>query len=341
MNMRAAVLVKNGDADTAFELRTVDRPLRRDDQLLVRVEAFGLNFADVMARRGFYRDAPPLPAILGYDFVGEVVEASDHSAHLLGKRVTGMSRFGAYAEYVVTSAQAVFVVDPGMDAAAACALGTQYTTAWHAAFQVTNMHPGDTVLIHAAAGGVGTALVQLAQWRKCKIVATAGSNEKIAMLNAAGVTHAFNYRDRDYLSAISDALGKRPIDLAFNSLGGSTFKKDMKLLAPGGRIVLYGASERSGKRGGKWAMLKVLYDMGVVIPLMLVAGSRSIIGVNVLRIADHRPDLIAEAVSGLSQQLAAGTIAPVSGGVFSIDALAEAHSKLEDRASMGKLAVKW
>jgi NADPH2:quinone reductase len=339
--MRAAVLVKNGNANEAFEIKEVNRPVRQADQLLVKVEAFGLNFADVMARRGMYRDAPPLPAILGYDLVGEVLEAPNEAAHLIGKRVATMSRFGAYAEYAVSMPGAVVEVDAALDAAQACALGTQYTTAWHAAFQATNMHPGDTVLIHAAAGGVGTALVQLAKWRGCTIVATAGSDEKLHALKTAGVHHAINYRSLDYRSAIEKALGKRPIDLAFNSLGGKSFKKDMKLLAPGGRIVLYGASERSGKGGGKWAMLRLLWDMGIVVPLILVAGSRSIVGVNVLRIADHRPDLLAEAVHQLTLLLKQGHIQPISGGIYPIDELANAHHALETRQSQGKLAVKW
>lgn len=339
--MKAAFLVKHGDAETAFDIRPVGRPEPRPDQLLIRTEAFGLNYADVMARRGLYRDAPPMPAVLGYDLVGEVVEAPESFAHLIGKRVAAMSRFGAYAEYAVTLPQAVFEIPEHFDAAQACALGTQYCTAWHAAFQATSMHAGDTVLIHAAAGGVGTALIQLAKWKGCKVVGLAGTDAKIAALKADGVDLAINYRTTDYAAEITKVLGKRSIDLSFNSVAGTTFKKDMKLLRPGGRLVLFGASQRSGKRMGFFSDLKLLWDMGIVIPIFLVAGSRSVIGVNVLRIADHRPDLLADVAQHLNKLLAEGVIQPKSGGVFPIDELAKAHALLESGQSTGKLAVKW
>jgi NADPH:quinone reductase-like Zn-dependent oxidoreductase len=339
--MKAAVLVKHGEADTAFDIRSVERPKRAEHQLLIKTEAFGLNYADVMARRGLYRDAPPMPAILGYDLVGEVVEAPEESAHLIGKRVAAMSRFGAYAEYVVSMPRAIFEVPDHFDAAQACALGTQYCTAWHAAFQATTMHPGDTVLIHAAAGGVGTAFIQLAKWKGCRIVGLAGSDEKVEALLHDGVDLAINYRKHDYAAEIRRHLGKRPIDLSFNSVAGTTFKKDMQLLRPGGRLVLFGASQRSGKRLGFLSDLKLLWDMGRVIPIFLVAGSRSVIGVNVLRIADHRPDILADAATQLNRLLAEGVLTSKSGGVFPIEQLAEAHSRLERGASTGKLAVKW
>lgn len=341
-SMKAAFLVRNGAAETAFEIRETAIPSRKPDEFLIKVEAFGLNFADVMARQGFYRDAPPLPAILGYDLVGRVVEAPENHADAIGKRVAAMSRFGAYAEYAVAIPGAVFFIPEGMDEAAACALGTQYCTAWHAAFQATSMNAGDTVLIHAAAGGVGTALVQLALWKGCTVVAMAGSDAKINELKAAGAHHTVNYRSEDYAEAIPKLLGaKRPIDLSFNAVGGTTFKKDMKLLRPGGRLVLYGASERTGKKGGNLATYKMLWQMGIVIPLLLVAGSRSVIGVNVLRIADHRPDLLKTAVAELTRLLEAGTIRPKSGGVYPIAQLADAHRALEQRQTTGKIAVKW
>lgn len=339
--MTAAMLIAHGDADRAFELREVDVPVRKENELLIKVEAFGLNFADVMARRGLYRDAPPMPAILGYDLVGEVIEAPASHQHLVGKRVSGMSRFGAYAQYAVTNVDAVFEVASHIGAAEACAIGTQYSTAWHAAFQATNMHEGDTVLIHAAAGGVGTALVQLAKWKNCTIIGTAGSDAKIELLKKAGVDHPINYREEDYADAIRRQAGRKPLHLSFNAIAGTTFKKDMKLLMPGGRLILYGAAERAGKKGGKWATFKLLWDMGLMIPLVLVGGSRSVIGVNMLRIADYRPNLIREALANLSGLLNEGVIQPQSGGEFGIDQLAEAHQRLEERKSTGKIAVKW
>lgn len=197
------------------------------------------------------------------------------------------------------------------------------------------------MLIHAAAGGVGTALIQLAKWKGCTTVGLAGSDAKIAALEADGVDHAINYRTTDYAAEITRRLGKRSIDLSFNSVAGTTFKKDMKLLRPGGRLVLFGASQRSGKRMGFLSDLKLLWDMGIIVPIFLVAGSRSVIGVNVLRIADNRPDLLADVAQNLNKLLAEGVIEPKSGGVFPVESLAEAHQLLQSGKSTGKLAVKW
>ena len=339
--MRAAVLIKHGDASHAFEIKTIERTTRQSHQLLVRVEAFGLNFADVMARRGLYRDAPPMPAVLGYDFVGEVIEAPASFSHLVNQRVAGMCRFGAYAEYLVCEPYSVLPVPAQFDAAQACALGTQYCTAWHAAMQTANLRAGETVLIHSAAGGVGTALVQLAKWKECTIVGTTGSEEKLDHLHQAGVHHVIHNPSGGYAEKIKKLLGERKIDVSFNAVAGSTFKQDMKLLAPGGRLVLFGAAERAGRRGGTVATLKLLWDMGLMLPIFLMAQSQAVLGVNMLRIADHRPDLIEDALQNIALLLADSTLQPLSGGVYPIDELAIAHDNLEFRRTSGKLAVTW
>lgn len=341
LTMRAAVLIKHGASQQAFEICSVARPVRKPHELLIRVEAFGLNFADVMARRGLYRDAPPMPSILGYDFVGEVVEAPQNAEHLLNQRVAGMCRFGAYAEYLVCNPESVVEVPQSLDSAQACALGTQYCTAWHAAIHAANLRVGETVLIHSAAGGVGTALVQLAKWKSCTVVGTTGSAEKMDLLRKAGVDYPIHNPSGGYAENIKEQLGSRKIDVSFNAVAGKTFKRDMKLLAPGGRIVLYGAAERAGRRGGQLATLKLVWDMGFMLPILLMAQSQAVLGVNMLRIADHRPELIQDALQNIKLLLADQTLQPVSGGIFSIDQLAEAHDQLEFRRTSGKLAVTW
>ncbi len=340
--MKAAVLIKNGSAQESFEIREIERQKPGEGDVEVQVEAFGLNFADVMARRGLYREAPPLPSVLGYDLVGRIVAVGpDVDATLIGKRVAGMSRFGAYAEYCITKASGVAEVPEDMDPTAACALGTQYCTAWYACMQATNMHEGERVLIHAAAGGVGTALVQLAKWKNCEIFATVGSETKAEALREAGVQHVINYRKEDYETAIVKLLKGERLDMTFNAIAGSTFKKDMRLIGAGGRVVLYGAAERAGKKGGKWATLRLLQRMGLLIPLLRMAKSQAIVGVNMLKIADHKPQLIASALKALIKLQQEGVIDPKIGGTYPISDLAKAHDDLEYRRTSGKLAVKW
>ena len=340
--MRAAVLTNYGDAASSFEIRELAIPQIGDHDALIKVEAFGLNFADVMARRGLYREAPGLPFVPGYDLVGRVeAVGSKVDTALVGKRVAGMSRFGAYAEYCSTRATGIIEVPEEMSLAAACALGTQYCTAYYAAFQATNMFPEERVLIHAAAGGVGTALVQLAQWKGCEIFATCGSEEKVKQLKASGIQHVINYRSQDYEEVIKSIIGEARLDMSFNAIAGSTFKKDMRLIGAGGRIVLYGAAERAGKKGGKWATIALLRKMGLLIPLLRMAKSQALIGVNMLKIADHRPQRIQEALEALVQLHKEGVISPMEGGLYPIEDLATAHDDLEFRRTVGKVAVHW
>ena len=177
--MKAAVLVKQGNAQLAFEIRDIETPVLKDLEVLIKVEGFGLNFADVMARNGLYKDAPPMPSVLGYDVVGEVTKVNCEEAnHLLGKRVVAMTRFGGYAEYAKTDYRACAVISDQMSLTKATALATQYCTAYYAAYECTNLFEGDHILIHAAAGGVGTALTQLAKNKGCIVYGTTGSESK-------------------------------------------------------------------------------------------------------------------------------------------------------------------
>lgn len=339
MQAQAAFLVKNGDAFSAFEWRDIPTPQAKAGEVLVEIEAFGLNFADVLARNGLYREAPPLPAVLGYDMVGKVIGLGDGvDASLLGQRVVALTRFGAYASHIATPAVGCIRVPENMPAGEACALGTQFTTAFYSAYYLQNIAEGSHVLVHAAMGGVGTALIQLLRLKNCTIYATVGSDEKVNALRKEGI-HAFNYNTQDYSTEIKSLLGKANLDVSFNSIAGTTFKKDMQLLGADGRLVLYGFAERSGKRGGKWATIRLLWNMGIVLPIMTLATSKSILGVNMLKIADQKPHIIQHCIQQLVQLWSEKKIKPVVGGVYTQEKLGQAHHDLEHRKIHGKSIV--
>lgn len=340
--MKAAFLIKNGNADDAFEIRETNDPVITASQLLIKVEAFGLNFADVMARLGLYPDAPEMPCVLGYEVVGEVIEVGkDVDSSYLGKRVVAMTRFGGYAELAVADHRAIALVDKGLESAKAVALATQYITAWYAACEQMTLRKGQRVLIHAAAGGVGTALTQIAKWRGCEIFGNAGSEEKIEYLKKQGVDHPINYRKLDYETVVRERLGPdKRLDATFNPIAGSTFKKDMRLLGHGGRLALFGASDRVG--GSKfWKTLKMVWQMGIIMPISLVGSSKSVLGINMLRIADTNPEMIGLCLSQVVKLQKEGVLNPTVGGEFPVEELSKAHQLLESRESIGKIAVKW
>ena len=241
--MKAAVLVKFGKAENAFQIQDIAIPSLKDGQVLIQTEGFGLNYADIMAMQGDYQDCPPLPAIIGYDVVGRVtaIQGDSHGIQV-GDRVTALTRFGGYAQFVAAESQACAKISEQLEIGKAMALTTQYSTAYYCIHEIMHLHPNDKVLIHAAAGGVGTALVQMALAIGCEIYGTCGSEEKVAYLKKIGVHHTINYNKQDFYSIIHQAEGKNGLDAVFDAVGGSSAKKGFKLLGSGGTLVLYGAA---------------------------------------------------------------------------------------------------
>lgn len=338
--MKAAVLVKNGNAATAFEIREVPTPVAGPGEVLIKVVAFGLNFADVMARNGMYKEAPPLPAILGYDVAG-YVETVGHGVTSIkqGDQVVAMTRFGGYAEYAVTNASAVTQIPSNVDMAAATALATQFCTAWFAAAEMTNLHQGDKVLIQSGAGGVGSALVQYATYKGCEIFSTAGGKEKLAYLSSLGVQHPINYKEQDFEAIIKEKTGGKGVDVIFDAVGGSSVKKGFRSLAAGGRLVCFGAADMSDKN--IFGKIKAALAFGFYHPVMLMVPSKSIIGINMLRIADEKPAVIQHCLEAVVQLTRQNVFKPIAGKVFKIADIATAHSYLETRKSMGKVVIEW
>jgi NADPH2:quinone reductase len=339
--MKALVLTKYGNAYEAFEIREMKEEVLLHGEVRIEVSASGLNFADVLGRKGLYPALPPTPVVMGYDVVGKITEIGEGvDIAWMGKRVAALTRFGGYASSVNTNVEGLVELPESISDEEGCALGTQYATALYMSDYLQSTKKGERVLVHAAAGGVGTALVQLLLNKGCEVYATAGSDAKVNALMKLGVK-AINYRHEDYEEALSKYLGNRKLDVVFNSIGGKTFKKDMRLLGAGGRLLLFGYSERTSMWGGKWATLRVVMQMGRLIPIMLLAQSKSVLGVNMLNVAVEKPALIGELMSRLVKLHVSGVIKPVIGKVYSYVDVAEAHHDLESRNTQGKLVLKW
>ena len=336
--MKAIQLVKNGNASSAFEVKEIETPSPKSGQVLIKVEAFGLNYADVMARNGLYADAPPLPSVLGYEAVGTINKlGANVQGFEIGQKVVAFTRFGAYAEYCIADQRAIAILPETISNGAAVALATQYCTAYFSALEMVNLHEGDNVLIHAAAGGVGTALIQLAKEKSCNIYGTAGSQYKLDYLKQQGVDFPINYRKEDFAEHIQK-LNVR-MDVIFDPVGGSSFKRDKTILAHGGRIICFGGSGRSS--GGIIQTLKFVLGFGFMSPIGLLMKSQGVIGVNMLRVADHKPRVLQRIIKGVIELFNQGKIKPHVGGSFKADEIAEAHNFLENRKSIGKIVVEW
>ncbi len=340
--MKAIQIIKYGDARSAFRIVEIEKPAMSDDQVLIENEVSGLNFADVVARLGQYDAAPPLPSIIGYDVVGKIISIGKNVKNVkVGDRVTAMTRFGGYAQFSVTNALACAKIPNEVNAVEACALTTQYCTAHFTAEEMIKLHEGDLVLIHAAAGGVGTALVQIAKHYRCEIFATVGSDEKVEYLKSIGVQHPINYLKNNFKDEVKKITkSETPLDVVFDAIGGANFRKGVSLLNAGGRMVAYGASSMTDAKN-KFTQLYAGLQFGIFHPAQWLIPSRSLIGVNMLAIADKNQKMLQRILVDVAQRYQSGIYKPVVAKVFQADKIAEAHEFMQSRKSIGKIAIQW
>ena len=336
--MKAIHLVKYGPAKQAFKQVEVDIPvLKTKDDVLIKVHAFGLNFADIMARKGLYRATPPLPAILGYEIIGEVINVHDKSHdYLVGKRVLALTRFGGYAEYVKSNIFSVKEIPSSISDGQALALATQYCTAFLAMESCPNLKKSDTILVHSASGGVGTAITQLAKLKELKVLGLTRSPEKVEYLKNNGVDIPIVTSNEDYHSKIKT----KKIQASFNSVGGDTLKKDIKLLDVGGQIVFFGISDRINQKKGLFFTLLQLFKIGKIHPAKLLLNSQSIKGLNLLVLADKNPQQLNNALEELISLMLEDKINPKANHEFDFNEIATAHQGVEEGKFTGKVFVK-
>lgn len=340
-NTEAIVLIRKGNAYSAFEKReiSINNPIK--DEVLIEVESFGLNYADVAARNGQYREAPPMPSVIGYEVVGKITKVGeDVCPEWFGKRVVGFCRFGGYAKHVITKIYAVAEIGD-LNASIALALCTQSVTAYYMTDYISPIRRGENVLIHSAAGGVGTILIQLAKLKGATVIAKVGSDHKYELVKTLGADYVINYKKSDYTIEVEKILKNDRLDVSYNPVAGSTFKKDFKLLGSGGRLILFGGAEMSGTKWGIFSTLNFIRKMGFMIPIGLMMRSKSILGVNMLKIADNKPAILTFCLNQVILLYKEGKIKPQVGGNYPVSEIAKAHDHLESGNTIGKLVIHW
>src|SRR6266705_1952505 len=225
--MRAVVTTRNGDAGVLKVEQRPD-PVPGKDQVLIRVKAAGLNFADILARQGLYPDGPRKPCIMGYEVSG-IVEAAGEGApqSLTGKPVIAMTRFGGQAELVAVSALQVFEKPDQLSFEQGAAIPVNYLTAWALLVTMGGLRKGEAVLIHNAGGGVGLAALDIAKHIGATTYGTA-SAAKHEFLKARGLDHAIDYRNQDWLPSLMELTDNRGVELIIDPLGGRNWKKSYR-----------------------------------------------------------------------------------------------------------------
>jgi NADPH:quinone reductase-like Zn-dependent oxidoreductase len=333
--MRALVLVKHGPPESAFEVRDWPDPVVGDEGVLIDVRAAGLNFADVMARVGLYPDAPKPPCVMGYEVAG-VVEA-------VGPRVTGVqpgarvlagTRFNGFAEKVVVKAGDVLPLPEGISFEQGAAVPVNYATAYAAIVLMAAVRPGERVLVHAAAGGVGMAALQLLRTRGAEVIGTASASKHDA-IREQGAAHAIDYRSQDVGKEVDRITGGRGVDVVLDALGD--FRGSYALLGPGGRLVIYGASKLlTGDRRNVLKAVRGVATMPRFNALKLMNDNKAVMGLNILHWWDQRGTLeeLTQPLLGLFEQ---GAISPVVAEAFPLERAPDAHRFIQERKNIGKV----
>ena len=319
--MRALVI---GDENQLPELREVPQPEPGKGEVLVKVSNSGVNYADTMMRRGFYIQKPKFPFIPGFEFSGVVAEAGEGVKNVKpGDRVMGTGH-NTYAEYTIADATGLMPVPAAFTDEQAAAFPVVYVTAFAMLKLSARAQAGETILVHAAAGGVGTAAVQLAKHLGLRVIGTASSDEKLATVRRLGADVTINYSDGDFVQPVLDATGGRGADIVLESIGGDFLAKDVKAAAPFGRIVVFGMASGS---------------QGPLDPGSLYWNSVSVSAFWMFTFT-HDPGRLAPLLKELFEIVDKSKIAPVIGKVYPLAEGAQAFRDLESRKSTGKLLLK-
>jgi NADPH2:quinone reductase len=335
MPSRAWFVDRYGGPDRLI-LRERPDPVPGPGEVLVRAAAIGLNFADLFVRAGVYPRTPEPPFVPGMEISGTVEAVGQGVSGLeVGRRVVAVPLFGGHAERVAVAAERVFALPERADLVEAAAMPVAFLTASYALAR-GEVEPGQRVVVTAAAGGVGTALLQLLAARGAGALALVGSEKKIPLCRELGARNVGTYASAERL--LDDAFGGGA-DVVVDAIGGRLFRRLWRRLEPGGRYVLYGFAAASGRRGVAYMRAaRELAGMGVLLPFRLVESCRSLIGFN-LSLLPHRTGELRRAAEGIFQDWKAGRIRPVLGPRFPFERLPEAHRALAGRATVGKVIV--
>jgi NADPH:quinone reductase-like Zn-dependent oxidoreductase len=334
--MRAVWIPRPGPPEV-LEVRDGPDPTVKPDQVLIRVRASGVNFADIAARLGVYPDAPPPPCVVGYEVAGTAEQVGPAVDGVKpGDRVLALTRFGGYAEAVAVPAAQVFAMPASLGFDAAAAIPVNYLTAVLMLRAFANVKEGERVLVHAAAGGVGMAAIQLCRQVGAEVIGTASAS-KHARLKEMGVAHCIDYRTEDFEDAVKRVTAGRGVDIALDATGA--FRKSYRCLAPLGRLVCFGLSQASSTMGpSRLRALLAVARLPWFHPISLMNDNKAVVGVNLGHLWDHIAMLRREMV-GLLADVDAGRIAPVVGATFPLVEAAKAHRYMQERQNVGKVVL--
>ncbi len=304
-------------------LEDIDRPAPAEGRLLIKVDFAALNFSDILMIADRYQVRPPRPFTPGQEVAGIVESAPEGSGWAPGDRIASKVDWGGFAEFALVRADMAMAIPEGVDLARAVALPVVYTTAMVALSECVTVASGDTLLVHAAAGGIGLAAVEIGKAKGARVIATAGSAEKLALAKAHGADHGIDYRDEDWVGAVRSITKGAGATVILDPVGGKIGEDSLRCIARDGTLLIVGfASGRIPKLAANRLLLKRAAAKGVY-------WNHDDDGPMLARVADQLMELLGD-----------GRIDPLVDDRYGLEDLPEALDCLKDRRSVGKLVLR-
>ena len=323
--MTAIAISEPGGPDVLQPIEAaLPRPGTRE--LLVRVEAAGVNRPDVMQRKGLYPPPPGASEIPGLEIAGEVVElGADVTRFRVGDKVTALVTGGGYAQYCVADERAALPFPAGFDAVSAAALPETFFTVWQNLFARGRLQAGESLLVHGGSSGIGTTAIQLAKAFGATVFTTAGSAEKCAACERLGADHAINYREADFVAVVKEKTGGRGVDLILDMVGGDYFQRNLLTAADDGRIhqIAFQAGPKATVDFTRMMLKRITLTGSTLRP-------------RPMEVKEQLARALEEKVWPL---LAKGDVKPVIDSRFPLEQAAEAHRRMETNAHIGKIIL--
>ncbi len=331
--MRQVWIPRTGGPEV-LEVREAPDPVPGPGEVRVAVGAAGVNFADIMARRGLYQDAPPLPCVVGYEVAGAIDAVGEGvPSSRVGEPVIAMTRFGGYSSSVVVPSQRALRRPDTMDAITGASIPVTGATAWMMIEVMGRVRPGDRVLVHSAGGGVGLAALDLCKRQGAWVAGTA-SLKKHEALFARGYDRLVDYTTEDFEAALA---GEEGFDLILDPVGGRSWKKGLNLLRAGGRLCCFGLSESTNSRFGILGAALQIPWFAMSAPA-LINRNLGVLGVNMGHLWDEG-DRVTGWLESVLAAVADGSLRTHVHAAVPFAEAAEAHRMLETRQNFGKVVL--
>ena len=336
--MRQIVTTATGGIEV-LKVQEKPDPKPAAGEVVIRVRAAGLNFADILSRQGLYPDSPPKPCVMGYEVSGVIEAAGDDvNSSFVGKSVAALTRFGGQSDLVAVKASQVFDKPAELTFEQAAAIPVNYLTAYALLVVMGSLHAGESLLIHNAGGGVGLAALDIAKKIGAVTYGTA-SQAKHKFLAERGLDHAIDYRNEDWQPALQELTNGRGVDLIIDPIGGGHWKKSYASLRHTGRLGMFGVSTASADGfTGKLKMLKAVIQTPWFHALPLLNKNRGVFGLNLGHMW-HEPEKVAVWMRDILRGVEEGWVQPHVDQVFSFADVVKAHRYLEERKNIGKVVL--